>query len=287
MNIKDTKKWRTLEDVLFIFIGITLITVGLVSFLMPYHIAAGGANGMAIVLNKFISIPIGIWMLIINAVLFTIAFLTIGFDFSVKTIICTFALSFAVQIFDTIIPIPKYNGNDLMLAVIFGSLLTGIGMAFTFSANASTGGTDIIAKIMNNVRGYPMGKTLLVADFSIGIANVFSYGINIAMYSLLAIVINGLTIDFVMRGMDVSKEVLIISEKQEEISKMILKDLRRGVTQLEAIGSYTGKERPILMTIVRRRELMKLHRKIKDIDPSAFVIVSSVDEVFGEGFKIY
>ncbi len=283
----NTKRWRTFADISFMFIGITLITIGLVSFLMPYHIAAGGANGLAIVLNKFIAVPIGIWMLIINAVLFTIAFLTIGFNFSVKTIICTFLLSIAVQIFDTVIPIPRYNGGDLMLAVIFGDLLTGIGMAFTFSANASTGGTDIIAKIMNNIRGYPMGKTLLVADFSIGVANVFSYGVNIAMYSLLAVILNGLIIDFVMRGMDVSKEVLIISEKGQEISTMILHDLRRGVTQLEAIGGYTGERRPILMTIVRRRELMKLHRRIKDIDPSAFVIVSSVDEVFGEGFKVY
>ena len=270
--------------------GLVLTALGLDIFLIPNGIAAGGVSGLAMILSQFIGIPVGIWMYILNGILFLLAFLTIGFDFSTKTIYSTFALNFFVDFFDRMVPIWKYQKPyvhevDLILAVLFGDLLTAIGMAITFSQNSSTGGTDIIARIINRYFGTSIGSTLLVVDFSIGIFSMTAFGVEKAMYAILAIIMNGLMIDFTLRGLEQSSEVLIFSEKLDEIKRFILEDLERGATIVPAIGAYTGKERKILMTVVRRRELAELIHVIKEVDPKAFVVIGEVRQVLGEGFK--
>ncbi len=272
-------------------VGLVLTALGLVMFLVPNGIAAGGVSGLSMILSSFTKIPVGIWMYILNGLLFLIAFLTVGFDFSTKTIYSTFVLNFLVDFFDRIVPIWKYappyvKEVDLMLAVFFGVTLTALGMALTFSQNSSTGGTDIIARIMNRYLGTAIGMNLLITDFTIGVFSITAFGLERAMYAILAIIINGLMIDFMLHGIEQSSEVLIFSEeKLNEIKDFVLNKLERGATIIPAIGAYTGRERKILLTVVRRRELAEIIHFLKEIDPKAFVVVREVRQVLGEGFK--
>jgi len=274
------------KEYVFSTIGVMLTALGLVIFFIPNNIAAGGASGMAMILHKlFSSIPVGVWMYIINIILFVLGFLLVGRDFSFKTIYSAFALNFFVDLFDRIIAVPKYTGDDLMLAVFFGNVLASIGMAIAFANNSSTGGTDIVAKIIARYFHTPIGTTLLVVDFSIGIFAGFAFNPRIAMYALLAIIVNGITIDFVLKGLELSATMMIISSKTDEIKKYILEKMERGATILKAQGAYSGRDIDVLYVALRRRELGEVLNVIKHIDPDAFVIVTEARYVLGEGFR--
>lgn len=267
-------------------VGVILTALGLVVFFIPNNIAAGGASGISIILHRLIPmIPIGVWLYMINAFLFILGFLIVGRDFSFKTIYSTFALSFFVDLFDRILEVPKYSGEDLMLAVFFGDVLAAIGMAITFANNSSTGGTDIIARILTKYFHTPIGTTLLIVDFMIGIAAGFTFDFRIGMYALLAIIINGVTIDFVLKGLELSITMTIISQKSDDIKAYILANLERGVTILKAKGAYSGKELDVLYVALKRRELSEILHLVKNIDSEAFVIVTEARYVLGEGFK--
>ena len=266
--------------------GVILTALGLVVFFIPNNIAAGGASGISMILHRMVpSVPIGVWLYMVNAFLFLLGFLIVGKDFSFKTIYSTFALNFFIDFFDRVLNIPKYQEQDLMLAVFFGDVLAAIGMAITFANNSSTGGTDIIAKILTKYFHTPMGTTLLIVDFAIGITAGFAFDIRTGMYALLAIIINGITIDFVLKGLELSVTMMIISKKSEEVKKYILENLGRGATILKASGAYSGKDIDVLYVALRRRELGEVLHLIKNIDKDAFVIVTEARYVLGEGFK--
>lgn len=281
----NLNRLETIREYFFATVGTFITALGLVIFLIPSNIAAGGVSGLSIILNHFVPISVGVWMYILNGLLFLIAFLTIGYDFSAKTIYCTFVLNFFVDFLDRFSIVPKYSGEDLFIVVFFGDILTALGMAITFSQNASTGGTDIIARIFNRYLGTSLGTTLLFVDFTIGALAGVSFSARTGMYSILAIIINGLSIDFIMHGLELSSEVFIISSKNKEIASFVLNKLERGATYIPAKGAYTGVDREILMVVVKRRELNELIRHIRKLDPSAFVIIKEVRQVLGEGFK--
>ncbi len=284
--MKKWKFWNFAKEYTLITVGDLITAVGVVSFLIPYNIAAGGASGLAIILHGLMPpVQIGIWMYIINAILILIAILILGVDFSFKTIYSTFLLSFFVDLFDSITPIPVYKGGDLMLATIFGSVITAFGMGIAFSQNGSTGGTDIVAKLFNKFFSIPLGQGVLMADVAIGVLSGFQFGINIGMYAILSIVLNGLSIDFIMRGMEMNKQVFIISDRNEDISDYIIKKLKHDVTYIPAVGGYTDETQKMMMIIIRRRELSQLLHFVRQVDSKAFVIVSDIEKAFGEGFS--
>lgn len=276
---------KLLIEYFFLTIYVFITAVGIVSFLIPNKIAAGGASGLAIVLNRFFHLPVGVLMYIVNVALFIIAFLVVGFDFSFKTIYCTFLLNFFVDFLDRYAIIPKYEAGDYLLAVFFGDIITAFGMALTFTKNGSTGGTDILAKIINKFFAFPMGITILLFDFSIGLLAGVAYSSTIGMYSIMAIIINGLTIDFILKQLESSVTVFVISEKYDEVRKFIIFNLKRGVTMLEGTGGYTLLPRKLIYSVVGKKELGVLLRKIKDIDENSFISVVENPFVIGEGFK--
>jgi uncharacterized membrane-anchored protein YitT (DUF2179 family) len=286
IHLERSKFWNFTKEYSLITIGDLITAIGVVAFLVPYNIAAGGASGLAIILHGLVPlIQIGVWMYIINGILILVAILILGIDFSFKTIYSTFLLSFFVDLFNNIFPIPVYNGGDLMLATIFGSIITAFGMAIAFSQNGSTGGTDIVAKLFNRFFAIPLGQGVLLADVAIGVLSGFQYGINIGMYAILAIVLNGLSIDFLMRGMEMNKQLFIISAKNDEISDYIVKKMSHGVTYIPTVGAYTNEAYKMIMVVIKRREVAELLSVIKRIDPKAFVIVEDIDKTFGEGFS--
>ena len=276
-------KRESIKEFALITIGIFLVAISVVYFFEPNNIAAGGITGLAIVINHYIPfISIGPLVLMMDAILFIVALIVLGAKFGAKTIYSSFLLSTSMWIMQTFIPINITN--DLILATIFGTLISAVGMAMVFNANASTGGTDIIAKILNKFFHIEIGKSLLIVDFLVTLLGAVTFGINIGLYGLLAVIINGVVIDNIIAGFKTKSEITIISEKNKEISKFILDDLERGCTFIKGIGGFTRKDTSILYTVLDRNEFIKLKNKIKEIDKNAFITVGEVHEVMGEGF---
>ena len=274
-----------LREYILILIGVFLVAISLEYFFIPNNIAAGGLTGLAIVINHYIpSISTGPLVFIMDLFLFVIGFIFLGKNFGVKTIVSSFSLAGMMTIIETYFN-PKSITNDLMLAAIFGTFITAIGMAIVFNANASTGGTDTIAKILNKFFHIDIGKSLLAVDFIVTLLGAVTFGINIGLYGLLSVIINGIAIDKVIEGFQVCKEVTVISTKSDEIGKFIMDELERGCTFLKGVGGFSGKDTYILYAVLGRNEFIKLKQYISKIDPKAFITVGEVHEVMGEGFK--
>lgn len=272
------------KDFLLITIGVILVAISVVYFFQPNNIAAGGITGLAIVINNYVPfIPTAVLVLMMDFILFTIGFIVIGSKFGAKTIYASISLSSSMFVLEKFFP---YNvTNDLMLASIFGTLISAIGMAIVFNANASTGGTDIIAKILNKFLHFDIGKALLMVDFIVTLLGTITFGINIGMYALLSVIISGIAIDKIIAGFNVRNEITIISSENDVIKDYILDNLERGCTFIKGIGAFSGKDTALLYTVLERSEFIKLKRFISTVDKNAFITVGEVHEVMGEGFK--
>ena len=199
-----------------ITVGMLLVAIGLYFFLMPKNLSVGGANGLAIVINHFIpNLSIGLLMIIINIFLFAIGFIFIGTNFGFKTIYASFGVS--------VFPMKKPLANDILIQLILGVIISAIGMGIVFNQNASTGGTDIIAKILNRFWGIDLGRGVLISDLSITLAAGFAYGLQIGLYSLLGVLLNGLVIDAAIESMNIRKQVVIVSNYSEVINDYRIK----------------------------------------------------------------
>ncbi len=275
---------KVVREFLFSTLGVFFTAVGLVSFLIPYNIACGGVSGIAIILTQFVDLPVGLLMYFLNGILFLASFLVIGKEFGLRSIYCTFLLNFLIDLFDRGIPFPKFSGDDLMLSVLLGVIISALGMAITFSQNSSTGGTDIIARILNKYAGTSIGLSLLLIDLAIGIFAGVAYDSRIGMYSVLSVILNGLTIDYIIRVLDNTLTILVISDKSNVISDFIMKTLERGVTRLKGEGGWTKTEKNVLYIALKRKEMTDTIRQIREIDEKAFIVVQEATHVIGEGF---
>ncbi|MGM9973448.1 MAG: YitT family protein [Clostridiaceae bacterium] len=274
-----------LKDTIFITLGIILLTIALEYFFIPNNIAAGGVSGLAIVINNYFPfLETSVLVFLMNLVLFVVGFIFIGGAFGGKSIYASLGLSLLMWLTENFLA-PKALTDDLILAVIFGTLIAALGMALVFNANASTGGTDIVAKILNKYFDIDIGKSLLMVDFIITVMGAATFGIDVGMYALLAVIMNGLVIDRIIDGFNSVKEIIIISEKWEEISSYIIKNLDRGCTIFEGKGGYTRKDTKLVYTVLGRAEFIKVKGWIREIDPKAFITINEAYEVLGEGFK--
>jgi uncharacterized membrane-anchored protein YitT (DUF2179 family) len=279
---------KKIKEYILITIGLVFVAAGIEYFLVPNDLAAGGVSGLAIVINYYFpSISVGTFMLAANIILFIVAFILIGPSFGAKTIYASLGLSGIIWVMEKFFPISKPLTNNLLLELIYGILISGVGMGIVFNQNASTGGTDIIAKILNKFFHINIGKALLISDLVVTLGALITFGAEKGMYALLGVILNGAVIDEVIQGINTVKEVKIISSKNEEIKKFILDELGRGVTIYYARGGFTNEEKDMLVVLLSRREFIILREFIKDIDERAFITVSNVHEVFGEGFKSF
>ncbi|SHE70012.1 YitT family protein [Clostridium fallax] len=277
-------KKDVIKDYIFITLGIILVAIAIEYFFAPNNLAAGGVTGLAIVINHYIpSVTNGTLVLIMNLILFIVAFIFIGGNFGAKTIYASFGLSGVMWFIERFLK-PEAITTDLIIASIFGTIITAIGMALIFNVNASTGGTDIIAKILNKYFHVDIGKCLLSVDFIVTLLGALTFGINKAFYALLCVIINGFAIDRFIEGLNTCKEIMIISNENDKISNYIINDLSRGCTFLNGQGVYSKKQIVVLYTVLQRAEFIKLRDYIKENDPNAFITVNEVHEVLGEGF---
>ncbi len=266
-------------------VGVLVLALGLHLFLIPGNLAVGGTTGLAMVMNHYFPhIPVGLIVAILNLILFGIAFLLIGREFGGFTIYASLVLSGFLMALEKLIPLTGPVVDDLFLNLIFGILLAGVGMGIVFNQNASTGGTDIIAKIINVFFHIDIGKSLMVADFAITIFAGLTFGPKIGLYALLGVMINSVIIDEIIAGITKKVSIMIISDEREKINDYLQKDIDRGSTILQGIGGYTGDERPVLFTVLSKTEFVLLRSYVRKIDPNAFMIINYIHEVEGEGF---
>ncbi len=274
------------KDILFYAVGSSLYAVSVKMFTAPNHIAPGGVTGVSTMLNFLFGWPIGTLGLLLNIPIFIWAILQIGYKLVVKTIGATIFVSAAIDLIGLVIP--AYTGNP-MLAAIFGGCLEGAGLSLVFMRGATTGGTDLIARLLNRrVRFVSMGKLMMCVDFLIVAASAFVYrSIESALYALIAIFVSTKLIDAILYGTDIGtgKIMFIISEKNDDIAKEIMRDLDRGVTMLDAKGAFTRRESEVLLCAVRRYEVAQVKDIVRTIDKGAFIIVGDAGEISGEGFR--
>lgn len=276
---------KKIKQFAVITMGDLIVASAIKFFWEPNKIASGGTSGISIIIHSFFNfIPVGLLMIIMDSILFTIAVIVIGGKFGVKTLYASFCLSGSLLILDKFVHVGAIT-NNLLLASIFGTLLSGVGMGIIFNQNASTGGTDIIAKILNKFFHIDIGKSLLLVDFLVTLLAGATLGADIGMYSLLAVIINGFMIDAVIDGFNMCKQIMIVSRKNDEISKFIMNKLERGCTIFTGKGGYTWNDTYILYTVLSRKEFIKVKEFIKEVDPTAFITVSDAREVLGHGFK--
>lgn len=277
---------KTLKEYFIITLGTMILTFGLSVFLIQADLAVGGITGFAMIVNKvFPNISIGATMLVSNIILFILGFLLIGKQFGAKTIYASFALSFMIAVFEKVAPLNGPVVEDMFLNLFFGIFISGIGMAIVFYQNASTGGTDIIAKIINKYFSIDIGKSLLIADFLIVTLAIGIYGLEPGLYALFGVIMNAFLIDNIIEGLNIKINVRIITRYPDEIKKFIIDELSRGATIFKAEGAYSNETVNIISTVLSKREFIKIKAFIKEIDEQAFVTVASVREVIGEGFK--
>ena len=264
-------------------LGCIISSFGTACFLLPNKLSSGGFSGIATIFYYFFEVKMGTTILILNIPLFIIAYFRLGKRFFCKTIISTIIFSYLIDMFDKLtVPI-----NDRFLASIYGGIFIGLGQALIFKAKSSTGGSDLIASLVNNFKpGFRMGNALVVLDTIIVMLNLlFFKNIEIGLYSAIAIYVVGKMIDIVFEGINFSKMIYIISDKYEEIAYRLNIELERGGTGLYGRGLYTQKDKMIIMCVTKRNNLIEIEDLAKKIDSEAFIIITDVREVYGEGFK--
>ncbi|MED3625004.1 YitT family protein [Neobacillus thermocopriae] len=274
------------KNIFFILLGAAVFSFGLVHFNMQNKLAEGGFTGITLLLYFLWNFDPSYTNLLLNIPLFLIGWKLLGRNVFLYTIIGTMSVSIFLWIFQRY-TIKMPLKDDLTLAALFAGVFAGIGLGIIFRFGGTTGGVDIIARLVQKYVGWNIGKTMLIFDTAVITLSLLTYlEYKEAMYTLVAVFVGARVIDFIQEGAYTARGALIISEKNEDIAQKIMKDMERGVTALRGYGSYTKNDKDVLYCVVAKNELTRLKNIITSIDPHAFVSISVVHDVQGEGFTL-
>lgn len=279
-----TRNW--FRSYLYIIFGTLIMAVGYVYFIIPYKIVPGGIYGISIVLHYLLNTPIGLVALAFNIPLTILGIRILGPRFGVKTVVGFILAAIYIDGLSYLSGGKPLVEDDPLLSAIFGGVLIGLGVGLFFKSKASTGGSDVISMILSKRSRIPIGQLMIIVDSVIVLLGFIAFkDWKIPLYSWIVIFIMGKVVDTVLEGISYERTVYIVSEKNNEIAERLKNTLNRGGTLLAGHGIYEGKDRPVLMTVMNRRELTILIQHIKDIDPEAFVTVVAANKILGKGFK--
>ena len=268
-----------IQDMAVITFATFIVAVAVFFFMMPNNLAIASIAGLAVVLQNFIPLSVATISLIFNVGLLIIGFIFVGREFGGKTVYTSVILPIFVGIFEKLFP--KYNGltGDPFLDMICYIFIVSIGLSLLFNHNASSGGLDIIVKILNKYLHIDKGKAMSIAGMLVSLSAVFAYDTKTVVLSVLGTYLNGIILDYFLFGTNIKKKVCILSRKNEEIKKYILKNMHSGATLYKVIGAYNNEEHEEVVAIVNKREYGVLMQYIRRTDPDAFVTVSTINEV--------
>lgn len=280
--ISIRRAWPVVRDYLLLTVGALLVAASVNMFLAPNKVVAGGLTGGAQLLNTYIGTPIGLVSLLANIPLFIIGFRSLGgMLFGLRTIYATVVMSAAI---DLLAPYLRPVSSDPLLYTLYGGLLDGVGVGLVFRARGTTGGVDIIARLLERRLSYRPGRSILAMNLLVFGAALFSYGPEKVLYAILVAFVGGVALDYALAAGAGARQALVITDQPAAITQALLSDLGRGVTVLSGQGGYTGEPRAVLICVVARSEISVLTTIVGRIDPRAFVVVGEVQEVLGEGF---
>ncbi len=274
-----------LKNFLLMTSGCILLAFGVYFFKIPNGFATGGVTGVATVLAKIIPVTPGVLIWGFNIALMIIGFIFLGRQNGIKTVYCSMFYSAITYLLELLIPLTAPLTDQPFLELVYAMLLTSIGSAMIFNANTSSGGTDIVALILKKYTAIDVGKALLIVDFFVAASSFAVFGIKTGLYSLLGLFAKAFIVDAVIENLNTCKYFVVITSEREKISEFIIKNLHHGVTVSTVIGEYTKEEKTMIHTVCKRSEAVKLRSKIKEIDPHAFIIITTSSEIIGRGFR--
>ena len=270
---------RSLKDFLIITAGVSIVSAAVFFFMLPSHVSVGSASALAMVLSNFIPLPVSVITLIMNIGLLIIGFLLIGPEFGIKTVYCAVLMPAVLWIFEVLFPNFQSLTQDPLLDVICYILVVGIGLALLFSKNASSGGLDIVAMLMNKYLRMDLGQAMSLSGMLVALSSALCYDKKTVVLSVLGTYFGGLVVDHFIFGLNIKRKVCIISPKVDEIVDFILYDLRSGCSLYDVIGAYDHTVRREINVIVDKQEYSALMAYMKKTDPKAFMTVYSVNEI--------
>ena len=278
----SNKYLQFIKEYIIVALACVVMAFNINYFFVGNKLAQGGVSGLSLIIHYLSHIDVSYLYFALNIPLIILAYIFLGKNFLLKTFFATFVLSVFLKVFASF----SEPLDDILLAAIFGGAINGIAIGIVFYAGGSTGGMDIVAKIVNKYTGIPISRILLATDFIVLSIVAVIFGKVIFMYTLISLVISSKMIDIIQVGIYSAKGVTIITTKEDEIRKRIMEDTGRGITLIDAKGGYTQKEIGMLYCVVGQYQLIKVKTIVKEVDPSAFMIVADVHEVIGNGFLV-
>lgn len=284
--MKKSPKRQKFDNFIIMTIGSVLLALGVYFFKIPNGFATGGVTGIGTILAKLIpAITAGTWIWILNIGLLLIGFLLLGRQNGIKTIYCSMLYSAITFLLEIVMPLSEPLSNEPLLELLYAMLLTSIGSAMIFNAGASSGGTDIIALILKKFTSLDVGKALLAVDFIVAASAFIVFDIPTGLFSLLGLFAKAFIVDAVIENLNTCKYFVVITTEREKVSEYIIKTLHHGATVSTVTGEYTQTEKAMIHTVCKRIEAVKLRSKIREIDPHAFIIITTSSEIIGRGFR--
>ena len=281
------------QQIIFINLGILLMALGIYFFKTPNGFATGGVSGLSLILAN--AIPImsqATYMLILNVLLLILGLLVLGKECGVMTAYCSLMISLETLIFERVIPLEHTLTNYPLLELVYAILLTGIGSAILFKCKASSGGTDIVALVLKKHTSMNVGTALLCTDLLIVLTTFIAFtndgivlSVQTGLFSLLGFFAKVFVVDDVIDSINLCKAFTIITTKPDQINEFIMRDLHHGATVYPAQGAYTGEDKTVIVTVCKRSEAIRLRKRVLEIDPHAFIVITKTSEIMGKGFR--
>jgi len=272
-------KKQTMKEFCVITIGTVIIAAAVYFFMLPSHVTVGSASALALVISNFVPLPVSAITFILNAVLLIIGFLLLGSEFGVKTVYASILLPAVMRVFEILFPDFQSITQEAFLDVLGYILTVGIGLALLFSCNASSGGLDIVAKLMNKYLRMDLGQAMSLSGMLVALSSALCYDKKTVVLSVMGTYLGGLVVDHFIFGLNIKRRVCIVSEKHEQITDFILHELHSGASLYDMIGAYDKVVRREINAIVDNQEYKRLMDYAKKVDPKAFITVYSVNEI--------
>ncbi len=277
--------WNTGSDYLLITLGTLLQAFAIRLFLVPGHLINGGISGLAQLINYYTNFPIGVMILVGNIPLLILGWRHLGGRrFAIRTAYAVVTVSIFTDLL--VLFLPKEGlSNDLVLSTLYGGVISGIGYGLVYRGHGTSGGTDILVKVINNWRAIPISQSYLITDSLIMFLGGLTYSWRNALYAIIMLFISGIAAEVTTDGPNVVRTAIIITCNPEKVTQSILADLERGVTAIDAVGAYTGEKRAFLYCVINRSEVSVLKSLVREADPTAFIVIGQAHEALGEGFR--
>lgn len=282
INIKLS--WATLRDYGFIAAGSLLQALAIRLFLVPSNLVSGGVSGISQLINYFTGWPIGLMIFVGNLPLFLLGWKFLGgHRFAMRTAFSVAAVSLLTDTLVFVLPMDGLT-DDILLNTLYGGVVSGLGFGLVYRGQGTSGGSDILARILSHWRGISISQSYLATDAIVMFAAGLVFSWENALYALVMLYISGIAAEAITQGSDVMRTALVITDYPQEVARLIMEDLERGVTFVQGRGGYTGQERTILYCVISRSEAAQVKALVKDVDPKAFMVIGHATEVLGEGF---